>query len=169
MRSATGVHLKSGLGTDLRLSYAGRPVQVEDGRIRERGAMGNLPAGEVFVAPHEAQADGRLVVDLALGDLWLDAPVALTFERGRVVNVAGGRAAAELRSRLGKDDWAWTIGEFGLGANPHLKPCGKVALDEKVLGTAHTALGGNRSYGGANPAATHYDCVIKEPKVRFIK
>jgi len=42
-------------------------------------------------------------------------------------------------------------------------------LDEKVLGTAHIALGGNRSYGGANPAGTHYDCVIKEPQLRFVK
>lgn len=169
MRAARGVHLTSASGTDLRLSYARRPVQVENGLLRVRGAVGNLPAGEVYVAPHEAQADGHLVVDLALGDIWLDEPVTLTFEHGRVVHLSGGRAASELRSRLGNDDWAWTIGEFGLGANPHLGPTGKVALDEKALGTAHIALGGNRSFGGANPAATHYDCVIRAPQVKFLK
>lgn len=147
-------------GTDLTLRYTGRPVHVETGLIRAPGAIGNLPAGEVFVAPLEESAEGRLVVDLCVGDIRLDQPVTLTFRQGRVVRVDGGRAAVELKARLGDEDWAWTIGEFGVGANPHVVPRGRVATDEKALGTAHIALGSNRSFGGQNPAETHYDCVI---------
>lgn len=161
----TSVHITSEAGTDLVLSYAGRPLQVETGLLRTPGALGNLPPGEVYVAPLESSAEGRLVVDLCIGDLWLDAPVTLHFERGRVVKVEGGLMAEFLPRRLGEDPWAWTIGEFGLGANPHIRPHGRVALDEKALGTAHIALGANRFFGGENLAQTHYDCVISAPRV----
>jgi len=168
LRSAVGVRITAPGGTDLQVFYGGRPVLADTGRVREAGAVGNLPAGEAYVAPHETGVEGLLVVDVALGDIPLDQPVALTFRRGRVVTVTGGKAAAELRRRLGRDRWAWTVGELGLGSNPHLKPCDRVALAEKALGTAHVALGGNLAFGGRNPAATHYDCVIASPAVRFL-
>lgn len=165
LREGTRVRLISEAGTDLTLRYGGRPVVVETGSIQRPGCFGNLPPGEVYVAPWEQSAEGRVVVDQCLGDLWLDEPVTLTFARGRVVAVEGGWAARELKSRLGRDRWAWTIGEFGLGANPYIRRRGRVAHDEKALGTAHIALGSNRSFGGENPAATHYDCVLAKPQV----
>lgn len=168
MRAAAGVRLTAPGGTDLRVSYEGRPVLVDTGQVREAGAVGNLPAGEAYVAPHETGVDGQLVVDVALGDIPLDQPVTLTFRRGRVMEATGGEAAAELRRRLGDDRWAWTVGELGLGVNPHITPSGRVALAEKALGTAHVALGGNLAFGGRNPAPTHYDCVIASPTVEFL-
>jgi len=167
LRAGSALRLTSPAGTDLRLRYGGRPIHVEDGRIRKRGQVGNLPGGEVYVAPLETSAEGRLVVDLCLGDLELDEPVTLTFAGGRVVGLEGGEAVEELRERLADDPWAWTIGEFGLGANPHIRLSGLVALDEKRLGTAHVALGANTAFGGENPAETHYDCVISEAQVEI--
>lgn len=165
LRAGTRLRLVSEAGTDLTLRYGGRPVIVETGSLRDPGSFGNLPPGEVYVAPWEQSAEGRVVVDQCLGDLRLDKPVTLTFAQGRVVAVEGGRAAEELVARLGRDPWAWTIGEFGLGANPYIRRRGRVAHDEKALGTAHIALGSNRAFGGANPAATHYDCVLAQPRV----
>lgn len=167
LHRGTSVQITTEAGTDLTLRYEGRQILVETGQIRTPGSIGNLPAGEVFVAPLEESAEGRLVVDLCLGDLWLDQPVTLTFKQGRVVKADGGWAAYELKTRLGEDSWAWTIGEFGLGANPHVKSRGRVAVDEKALGTAHIALGGNLSFGGQNPAETHYDCVIAKARIRI--
>ncbi len=168
LQAGSSVRLTSPAGTDLRLRYEGRPIHVEDGRIQSPGMMGNLPGGEVYVAPLEESAEGRLVVDICLGDLRLDAPVSLTFAAGRVVDLQGGTAAAALQERLGDGQWAWTIGEFGLGANPHIRRRGLVALDEKALGTAHIALGANTAFGGVNPAETHYDCVIAEAQVEIV-
>jgi hypothetical protein len=129
------------------------------------GALGNLPWGEVFVAPLEASAEGRLVVDLTVGNIRPAEPISLTFRQGRVVEVTGGPEAGELRQRLGTDPWSWTVGEFGIGANPRARICGKVTVDEKVWGTVHVALGSNLSFGGCNPAATHYDCVVSAPQL----
>jgi leucyl aminopeptidase (aminopeptidase T) len=152
-------------GTDLTLCLGERPLQVETGMLTEPGSYTNLPAGEVFTAPLEESAEGRLVVDGALGDLPLDVPVAFTFLQGRVVSAEGGAALAELRRRLGADPWAWTVGELGVGANPFARVPGRgrglVAVAEKALGTVHIALGGNLAFGGKNPAETHYDCVVR--------
>jgi hypothetical protein len=159
------VRIATPLGTDLTLQLGGRAVHQETGRLIHPGALSNLPPGEVYTAPLESGADGRLVVDLCIGDITLTAPVMLTFRQGRVVAVEGGPEVERLRRRLGADPWAWTIGEFGIGTNPWVRPRGKAAIDEKVAGTVHIALGGNRSFGGCNDAATHYDCVISRPQL----
>jgi leucyl aminopeptidase (aminopeptidase T) len=159
------VHITSAAGTDLRFRLGGRPIQSETGRLTAPGAMGNIPAGEVYIAPLEASAVGRAVIDLSLGDLALREQVILTFKAGRVVGLEGGQAARQLEQRLGRDPWGWTLGEFGLGANPVPQIRRLVTIDEKVLGTAHIALGNNLGFGGANPAATHYDCVMATPTI----
>jgi hypothetical protein len=159
------VRLTTAAGTDLTLRIGGRPIHRETGVLTEPGALGNLPAGEVFVAPLESSAEGRLVVDLCLGDLHLASPVTLTFRQGRAVDVAGGPEAAELRRRLGTDPWGWTVGEFGIGTNPYARILRRVTVDEKRWGTAHVALGSNLSFGGCNPAGTHYDCVVDAPEI----
>ncbi len=165
LRGVSQVRLISPAGTDLTFSIRNRPVHVETGILTVPGDFGNLPAGEVFIAPDEASAQGTLVVDLSLGDLTLTKPVTLTFQGGRVVDIAGGAAARELKQRLGSDPWARTIGEFGLGANPWARICRRVTIDEKVVGTAHIGLGANQQFGGANPSYSHYDCVIRGPAV----
>lgn len=159
------VRLTSPNGTDLHFSITGREVHQETGRYGTPGACGNLPGGEVFVAPLEESAEGVLVFDLSLGDIPLDGPVRLQMRSGRVEEVEGGEAAAELRRRLAGDSWLGVIGEFGLGANPMIKPSGRATLDEKALGTAHVALGGNRAFGGQNPSAQHLDGVLSQPRV----
>jgi hypothetical protein len=159
------VRLTTPAGTDLTLRIGGRPILQETGLLTEPGALGNLPWGEVFVAPLEASAEGRLVVDLTVGNIRPAEPISLTFRQGRVVEVTGGPEAGELRQRLGTDPWSWTVGEFGIGANPRARICGKVTVDEKVWGTVHVALGSNLSFGGCNPAATHYDCVVSAPQL----
>lgn len=165
LAGADEVHITSAAGTNLRLSISGRPVHRDGGILNTPGAYGNLPAGEAFVAPLEESVEGRLVVDLCMGDIALAEPVALQFRQGRVVAVEGGAGARALEQRLGDDPWAWTAGEFGVGANPWARPCGQVTVAEKALGTAHVALGGNGSLGGRNPAATHYDCVFRAPVI----
>lgn len=177
---ARQVRLVTEAGTDLTFSIAGRPVYQDAGVLRGPGAYGNLPAGEAFVAPLEESAEGRVVIDLSLGDIPLDEPVTLTFRGGRAVAVEGGSAARELVRRLGTFDprpgpgsgpgpgtgpGPWTLGEFGLGTNPGARLRGRAPLDEKVLGTAHIALGSNAHFGGANEAETHYDCVISQPSI----
>jgi len=159
------VRLLSDRGTDLTFRIGGRSVHADTGILTSPGAFGNLPAGEAFVAPFETSAEGTLVVDLAIADLVLDSPVTLRFRQGRVIAVEGGESALLLERRMAKDPTVAVLGEFGIGANPHARIRGRVTTDEKVLGTAHIALGANYQFGGLQISDFHYDCVISSPRI----
>ena len=94
-------------------------------------------------------------------------PVTLRFERGRVVEIEGGRAAQMLRELVADAGrGADVVAELGIGFNPTIAPFGHVMLDEKAAGTAHVAIGRNTgSYGGDNEAEIHVDCVFSAPQV----
>ena len=50
--------------------------------------------------------------------------------------------------------------ELGFGMNPGVTElCGYTALDEKMCGTFHIAVGENDMFGGTNAASDHIDFV----------
>jgi leucyl aminopeptidase (aminopeptidase T) len=171
LQGSSSVHVTTPLGTDLRLSVAGRPWRTDTGILRGHGVYGNLPAGEVFVAPVEYIAEGVLVVDKGLPGLELSEPVRLVFEGGKVVSIEGepGRGTwSALREGEQKPNGerSRTIAELGIGTNPQARLQGNLMTDEKVAGTIHVAIGRNGFLGGKNLAPVHIDCVIGEPTLR---
>jgi leucyl aminopeptidase (aminopeptidase T) len=58
------------------------------------------------------------------------------------------------------------IAEVGIGVNPSARLTGNSILDEKSLGTAHVAFGGNTGFGGANAASVHIDGIMRESASR---
>ncbi len=157
-------------GTDLRLSVVGRSWLTDTGLFRGPG-FGNLPAGEVFIAPLEQSANGVLVIDGTIYRSAVDRPIRVTFENGQAVCIEGGESARLLESLLALNDgqpgseWGRFIGEFGIGTNAGAKLRGNIASDEKALGTIHVALGQNAIFGGQNMAAMHLDGVVTRPTV----
>lgn len=172
LRGRSSVHITTPLGTDLRLSVAGREWQPDTGIIRGQGVLGNLPAGEVYVAPLEESAEGVLVIDESLPGLVLSEPVRLVFEKGRVVHIEGGEGEAHLKRLIAEGEskpngeWSRVIGELGIGTNPKARLQGNLMTDEKVVGTIHVAIGRNEFFGGKNPAPIHEDGVVGQPTVR---
>lgn len=57
------------------------------------------------------------------------------------------------------------VAEFGLGTNYGMKPIGWAPYDEKVLGTAHIAIGNNTHLCGTNKASIHIDFVLYHPSI----
>ncbi len=154
-------------GTDVTFRLGGRKCEIDDGNLTQAGCIGNLPAGEAYIAPLETTGDGVLVVDGVIAYLGqVKDPVRLTLEHGRIVNIDGGVSAQELRDFLeDKDEEAIGIAEFGIGTNPKAKLIGSPLLDEKVWGTIHIAFGTNKSMGGERESNIHYDCIINAPTV----
>jgi leucyl aminopeptidase (aminopeptidase T) len=169
LQGGSSVHVTTPLGTDLRLSVAGRTWRTDTGILRGHGVYGNLPAGEVFVAPVEHSAEGVLVVDKGLPGLELSEPVRLVFEEGRVVSIEGDPGAGYLERALQEGEQkpngeqARTIAELGIGTNPQARLQGNLMTDEKVAGTIHVAVGRNDFLGGKNLAPVRIDCVVGEP------
>jgi aminopeptidase len=155
-------------GTDLTFRIKGRPVLVDDGVIPRddlaRGDVGvNIPAGEVFVAPLETSANGKILFErVAIPGFGKLRGLKLRFRRGKVVNY-GAACGQEnftkfLKANTGEKD---RIGEFGIGTNLGAAYTGgSIIIDEKIFGTAHIAIGNNRgAYHGKNRASSHLDLI----------
>ncbi|MGE5485470.1 MAG: aminopeptidase [Ignavibacteriales bacterium] len=159
------VTLTSAAGTHLTLSIEGRPVMPDTGIYDAPGAFGNLPAGEVFVAPVEGTANGVLVVDGSMAGIGLvDAPVRVEIEDGVAKSFTGGESAKRLESMIlaaGHD--ARNVAELGIGTNGNARLSGNILEDEKVLGTVHVALGANAGFGGKVQVASHLDGIVLSP------
>jgi leucyl aminopeptidase (aminopeptidase T) len=172
LQGRESVHITTPLGTDLQLSVAGREWQPDTGVIRGQGVFGNLPAGEVYVAPLEDSAEGVLVIDKSLPGFPLSEPVRLVFEGGRVAHIQGSQGAAHLEELIAEGErkengeWSRVIGELGIGTNPKARLQGNLMTDEKVAGTIHVAIGRNTFFGGVNPAPIHEDGVVDQPTMR---
>jgi len=151
-------------GTDITLSIEGRTAIADTGLLTGRGAFGNLPAGEAFLAPVEGASEGIIVVDGSVGDSGaLTEPITLVVEAGYVTDVRGSKAE-QLKRLLdphGRD--AYSIAELGVGTNEKARIIGNVLEDEKVLGTVHIAIGNNAFMGGRVDVPSHHDGVLRSP------
>lgn len=155
-------------GTDLIFSIQGRKIITDDGIIQDRGAFGNLPAGEVFVSPVEGTANGKIVVDASIAGIGLiGKPVQVIVKEGFAIAIEGSDEAEKLRGMLNSVNLkeAFNIAEFGFGTNPKAEVIGNVLEDEKAFGTVHIALGDNSTIGGMIRAGIHIDMVLNKPTV----
>jgi len=170
VRGASEVRVTSGLGTDITFSVSGREFQVDSGIYDKPGDWGNLPAGEVYVAPVEGTGEGLVVVDgsIAGGLGVVKNPVRIIVKQGRAVEIEGFEEARALRNMLEsvRREEAYNFpAELGIGCNPAAKLSGVVLEDEKILGTVHLAFGDNSTFGGKVRAGIHIDVVLLKPNL----
>jgi diguanylate cyclase (GGDEF)-like protein/PAS domain S-box-containing protein len=163
LRNANEVLIATDAGTKLRMKITGRYPMVDTGLFIFPGAFGNLPAGEVCLAPLEGTAEGTLVVDGSMAGVGtLTEPIVIQVKNGFAVDIS----SEELRNMLkpfGQD--GLNIAEFGIGINPNADVTGNVLEDEKATETVHIALGDNMSFGGKVSVPCHLDGVIRKPRI----
>lgn len=171
MDKAKEVRITSNAGTDVSFSILGRVVERDTGLLVKPGDFGNLPAGEVYVAPVEGSAEGTLVIDGSIASVGLikTRPARVKMEKGFATRIEGGKEAKRLASLLRsvKKEEAFNVAEFGVGCNPNAKLIGNILEDEKVHGTVHVALGDNSTFGGTVEAGIHLDGIILKPSLHF--
>ncbi|NJD55574.1 MAG: peptidase [Nitrospirae bacterium] len=152
-------------GTSISFSVKGRKAGIDTGLLNRPGAFGNLPAGEVYIAPVEGTANGRLVLE------WspvreLRSPVTLIVKNGLVEEVLGKEEfALQLEKKISERFENRNIAEFGIGTNNRAKRADNILESEKILGTIHIALGDNSSFGGMVRTPFHQDFVFFQPTV----
>jgi len=168
---AESVRITTEIGTDLTFAIKERKGRGRKGGIyTEKGAWGNLPCGEAFIAPVEGTANGVYFVDAShsgLGKI-VDA-IRIEVQQGNAISMSDGSQSSLLLSLLKRvvNPDAFNIAEFGIGCNDKAEICGVTLEDEKALGTCHIALGGNAFFGGRTSVGIHLDGVLNEPTVIF--
>ena len=162
------IRVKTPNGTSIHFSKRGRKAISDTGLLAKKGSFGNLPAGEVFLAPVEETANGKLVVEWG-PTRQLESPVTLTVKNGCVVDISGGDKYVEyLRMKLSERKENGNIAELGIGTNDAAKRPDNILESEKILGTVHIALGDNSSFGGKVKTPFHQDFVFFMPTVTLI-
>ncbi|WP_049980046.1 aminopeptidase [Halolamina rubra] len=165
---ADEIRVTSPAGTDITFAVGDREWHEDTGMIREPGSFSNLPAGEVFLAP--ADANGTFVVDGTMmphGLLEEDQHLSFEVEDGHVTDISDEEISEDVEAaRESVGDAASNLAELGIGTNVGVTELvGSVLLDEKAAGTVHIAIGDNASIGGDTEAPIHLDGILRSPTV----
>lgn len=162
------IEITSPNGTQITFSKEGRKAYSDTGIIRKPGEFSNLPAGEVYLAPLEGTANGRLILEWA-PTRKLTSPVTLYVESGRVARVEGKERFADyLRAKLAERQDNSNIAELGIGTNRGASRPDNILESEKISGTIHIALGDNSSFGGRVRTPFHQDFIFFRPTVILV-
>lgn len=168
---ASEVHVTSPAGTDIKFQVKERKPILSTGVLKILGAWGNLPSGEVYIAPVEETSEGTIVIDGTIAEIGLiENPITIDIEKGKIQSINGkGTAVKNLVNLLDKysSDESKTLAEFGIGTNYRAEMSGSIGEDEKVLGTCHFAFGNNFSFGGTLTPPIHLDCVMLKPTIKI--
>ncbi len=155
-------------GTRITLSKKGRKAISDTGNLRRRGAFGNLPAGEVYIAPLEGTAKGKLVLEWA-PTRHLTSPITLSVKDGNVLDIVGDEEYTEvIRKKLAERKENANIAELGIGTNDRATRPDNILEAEKISGTIHIAFGDNSSFGGTVKTPFHQDFVFFKPTITLM-
>ncbi|MGB8217690.1 MAG: aminopeptidase [Candidatus Methanoperedens sp.] len=162
LENVKNIRVVTDSGTDITFDLEECKWYMDTGLCHEKGCHTNLPAGELYIAPKDA--NGVFVVDGSMSGIGLlDSTLEFTV-RNRYVTDIKGKRAEKLKVTLDKvGEKARNIAEFGIGINPEARLIGNVLEDEKVGGTVHIALGDNSTFGGDVIAGIHLDGIITKP------
>ena len=161
-------------GTDLNINIDEMEAISNVGEYSLVGSGGNIPAGEVYIAPRGMKnVNGKVVLDGSIrheaGSKLLSSPLTMYIELGAVVRMEGEDAQMmedtfkvfEARAKF--PERVRLVGEVGIGINPGAVLIGLALMDEKVAGTAHIGIGSNAWFGGAIKTIFHGDQIFKNP------
>jgi leucyl aminopeptidase (aminopeptidase T) len=165
---ADEIRVTTPAGTDITFEPGDREWRDDTGIVHEDGDFSNLPAGEVFVSPTDA--NGTYVVDGTMmphGKLADDQQLRFEVEDGFVTDISDDQVRDQVEAaseQVGRD--AYNLAELGIGTNVAVTELvGSVLLDEKAAGTVHIAIGDDAGIGGDTDAPLHLDGIIREPTV----
>ncbi|MFB6135726.1 MAG: aminopeptidase [Halobacteriaceae archaeon] len=150
--------------TDLAMSVEGRVAVNSCASVAYDSH--NLPSGEVFTAPYDAEGEVVFDVPMTVNDRRV-RDVRLVFEDGEVVEFEAAQGEDVVAEVLDTDEGARRLGELGIGMNRGItRVTDNILFDEKMGDTVHLALG--RAYSSnfpegrgeeANDSAVHVDMI----------
>ncbi len=168
VNAATEILVETPNGTRMRIGKAGRQAKGDDGLLTAAGSFGNLPAGEVYLAPLEGTSEGIMVLEYG-PTRKLSSPLELIVRNGMVVEIRGEEPHRQwLEGRFAENDKNRNIAELGIGTNDRATRPDNILEAEKILGTIHIALGDNSGFGGTVQTPFHEDYVFYRPTLTAV-
>lgn len=164
LNRCTTAEVKFSTGDFLTIDLRNRQADADTGDCTQAGQCINLPAGEAFKVPYEAEGDeldvfgesrtGGILPVIINGEL-----IRLVIEHNKITEVRGsGPEALDLRKLFEETSSRRNIAELGIGCNPEAVVSGSVLEDEKV--GLHIAYGLSTHLGGRVDSDLHEDIVF---------
>jgi leucyl aminopeptidase (aminopeptidase T) len=163
LTEADVIRLTTPEGTDFTMRTAGRSAIAQSGFVTKPGELSGLPDGEATLAPLEGVTEGVIVSPYIADQIGqITEPFRMEIVKGRIISVAGGKQARDLKRILeARDDAGYNAAsQFALGTNPACLVIPNTREISKKLGTAHVAIGDNISLGGKSKGTYHIDIVF---------
>lgn len=136
---------------------------LENRQWHKDDGTGDVPCGEVFIAPIEESAEGEILIPQVILEGKKLSNVLLEFKAGKLVNCSSKELMEFIKQFPGDND---VLAEFGIGLNENIKELiGCTVIDEKCKGTAHIAIGMNDMFGGKNSSQLHMDFIFTPVKI----
>lgn len=161
-------------GTDVSYQLGAYPVITEYGYTDTPGRWDHWPSGFLFTGGRDDGVDGKVVI--APGDIiypfktYVQTPIELTIEQGRIVDIAGQLDAELVRDYMASfdDPNAYGIAHIGWGLNEKAR-WSYLATDRRGLGMHGRAFygnvlfstGPNQELGGTNDTQCHVDVPMR--------
>lgn len=144
------VQLHTGENCELSFELTDRVWHIDAGD-------GDLPCGEIYIAPVEDKTQGTVYFEVFYLDGVKYENVLLHIKDGRISGSSQPEVTAFFEKQPQENR---VVCELGFGMNPNVTDlCGYTVLDEKMCGTFHIAVGSNHMFGGKNEASDHIDFV----------
>ncbi|WP_058302618.1 aminopeptidase [Gorillibacterium timonense] len=151
-KEAKAIEIVTGNRYTLTFSVEGRSWYQDAGN-------GDFPSGEIYIAPLETSASGRLYMKEAFFEGVPYQELLLEFQEGILTSTNHDKLNQVIEQLPQR---ATVLCEFGIGLNKNVgELTGFLVFDEKAFGTCHIGLGMNSMFGGNNPCAFHTDIVFK--------
>ena len=166
-----GVHVTNGSGTDV--TFKIHPFTTCSHEITEDGGMAFLPPSETSSEVIEGTANGKIVIDMTVGQLYhfttllsyfglVKTPVTLLVKDGFITDIQGDEMAEELKEKLfSLSPDCRKLVELGQGLSK-MKPTGLTGVDESIIDSCHFG------FGDGGECGVHLDLVIMEPTIKEV-
>jgi aminopeptidase len=161
MLSGAKVRVTSPSGTDLTFSVGNRPVILDDGIATEQKSKAklvvarsiSLPGGQVYVAPNETSANGKVAIPRTLCKFQPLVNATFRLKDGKLEDFRAEDGAScfeqTIAAYAGPKD---RFGYFSIGLNPELKVVENPGdyRPSRAAGMVWIGVGDNRLLNGAN-------------------
>lgn len=159
-------------GTDI--SFKTCPFTTCSHEITADGGIAFLPPSETSSDVISDTANGKIVVDMTVGQLYhfgklignfglVSSPVTITVQNGFIVDIDRDNMAVEFKRELfNLPIECRKMVELGQGLSK-MEPTGLIGVDESIIDSCHFG------FGDGGKCGTHLDVVIKSPVIKQIK
>jgi len=163
LNKAVGAEILFSTCDKLYIDLRNRKAFYEAGDCTKSGQFINLPSGEAFKAPYEAEPEEKNEFGISRTEgVWPvishSTPLKYIIKNNQIQDIIGkGKIVDEMKSFFSENKTRKNIAELGIGCNPKAVVTGNPLEDEKA--GMHIAYGMSAHLGGKVNSDTHFDVI----------